>query len=147
MVVYPPKSLFPEQVAAIRVLQLGSNLAFCPLGMFVLYFSALCADADQGKKLLHATLNALEKLLDSENAESSSTIQGKDPEEVKPSILWSALYVQDLVMGQYASISSTIMPDGNLNYTDLLKATEKNIGTLIRVTFLVLYLCLIALIT
>ncbi|XP_044470792.1 rab escort protein 1 [Mangifera indica] len=125
MVVYPPKSLFPEQVAAIRVLQLGSNLAVCPSGMFVLYFSALCADADQGKKLLHATLNALEKLLDSENAESSSTIQGKDPEEVKPSILWSALYVQDLVMGQYASISSTIMPDGNLNYTDLLNATEK----------------------
>lgn len=70
----------------------------------MLYFSALCADADQGKKLLHATLNALEKLLDSENAESSSTIQGKDPEEVKPSILWSALYVQDLVMVYFSSL-------------------------------------------
>ncbi|XP_031269319.1 rab escort protein 1 isoform X1 [Pistacia vera] len=125
MVVYPPKSLFPEQVAAIRVLQLGGSLAVCPSGMFVLYFSALCADADQGKKLLHATLNALQKLLDSENAESSLTIQGRDAEEVKPTILWSALYVQDLVMGQYGSISSTIMPDGNLNYTDLLDTTEK----------------------
>lgn len=46
-------------------------------------------------------------------------------EEAKPTLLWSALYIQDLSLGQFGSIISTPTPDGNLNYNDLLDATEK----------------------
>ncbi|KAJ4715150.1 Rab proteins geranylgeranyltransferase component [Melia azedarach] len=125
VVIYPPRSLFPEQVASIQVLQLGGNLAVCPPGMFVLYFSALCDEVNQGKKLLHAALNALQKLLVTESAENSSTSQREDAEEIKPGLLWSALYIQDLSVGQFGSISFTPSPDGNLSYNDLLDETEK----------------------
>lgn len=125
MVIFPPRSLFPEQVTSIRVLQLGGNLAACPLGMFVLYFSALCDEVNQGKMLLHAALGALQKLLFTGTAGNSSTSQSEDMEEAEPTLLWSALYIQDLSMGQFGSISSTATPDGNLNYNDLLDATEK----------------------
>ncbi|KAF2542394.1 hypothetical protein F2Q68_00033124 [Brassica cretica] len=33
LVLYPPKSLFPEQLTAVRVLQLGNGLAVCPPDM------------------------------------------------------------------------------------------------------------------
>ncbi|KAL5821025.1 hypothetical protein ACOSQ3_022907 [Xanthoceras sorbifolium] len=126
LVVFPPRSLFPEQVTSIRVLQLSSNLAVCPSGMFVLYFSALCDEINQGKKLLHAALNALLKLLVSGNSENSSTFQSVDTEHGEPTLLWSALYIQGLTKGgQIASVSSTPMPDGSLNYNDLLDASEK----------------------
>ncbi|GAY59394.1 hypothetical protein CUMW_194200 [Citrus unshiu] len=125
LVIFPPRSLFPEQVTSIRVLQLGGNLAVCPLGMFVLYFSALCDEVNQGKKLLHAALSALQKLLVTGTAGNSSTPQSEDMEEAKPTLLWSALYIQDLSLGQFGSIISTPTPDGNLNYNDLLDATEK----------------------
>lgn len=62
----------------------------------MLYFSALCDEVNQGKKLLHAALNALQKLLVTESAENSSTSQREDAEEIKPGLLWSALYIQDL---------------------------------------------------
>lgn len=125
LVIFPPRSLFPEQVTSIRVLQLGGNLAVCPLGMFVLYFSALCDEVNQGKKLLHAALSALQKLLVTGTAGNSSTVQSEGTEEAKPTLLWSALYIQDLSLGQFGSIISTPTPDGNLNYNDLLDATEK----------------------
>lgn len=125
LVIFPPRSLFPEQVTSIRVLQLGGNLAVCPLGMFVLYFSALCDEVNQGKKLLHAALSALQKLLVTGTAGNSSTVQSEGTEEAKPTLLWSALYIQDLSLGQFGSIICTPTPDGNLNYNDLLDATEK----------------------
>ncbi|KAL5743543.1 hypothetical protein ACOSQ2_026659 [Xanthoceras sorbifolium] len=126
LVVFPPKSLFPEQFTSIRVLQLSSNLAVCPSGMFVLYFSALCDEVNQGKKLLHAALDALLQLLVSGNSENSSTFQSEDTEHVEPTLLWSALYIQELTKGgQIGSVSSTPMPDGSLNFNDLLDATEK----------------------
>lgn len=62
---------------------------------FVLYFSALCDDAKQGKNLLRAAINDLLKLPESENAESGSAVQGENA-EVKPTLLWSTLYIQEL---------------------------------------------------
>ncbi|KAF3440873.1 hypothetical protein FNV43_RR19159 [Rhamnella rubrinervis] len=124
LVVYPPQSLYPKQNTSVRALQLGGGLAICPLGMFVLYFSALCDDAKQGKNLMRAAINDLLKLPGSENAESGSAVQGESA-EVKPTLLWSALYIQELTTGQYEFLSSTPMPDGNLNYNDLLDATVK----------------------
>ncbi|XVF18144.1 hypothetical protein REPUB_Repub10bG0187000 [Reevesia pubescens] len=146
LVVYPPRSLFPEQVMSIRLLQIGSNLAVCPPGMFVLYISALCNDDDQGKKLLHAVMNTLLTVPVSINSESNAASQTETAEsgrvvqdetgersfiaqsdtgEGKPTLLWSALYTQELTLGQVEFICSTPMPDGKLNYNDLLDATVK----------------------
>ncbi|KAK8517688.1 hypothetical protein V6N13_127845 [Hibiscus sabdariffa] len=145
LVVYPPRSLFPEQATSIRLLQIASNLAVCPLGMFVLYISALCNDDDQGKKLIHAVMNTLLTVppinsesnaavqsetaesgcaVQDENAESSST-GPSDPGEGKPTLLWSALYNQELTLGQVDFICSTPMPDGKLNHDDLIDAAIK----------------------
>ncbi|XP_062146836.1 rab escort protein 1 [Alnus glutinosa] len=125
LVVYPPRSLYPEQVTSIRALQIGSGLAVCPSGMFVLYFSTLCHDADQGKELLHAAMDALLMLPESGHPESNTTVQSDIAAEIKPTLLWKALYIQDLTMDQFESISYTPMPDGNLNYNDLLDVTLK----------------------
>ncbi|KAI5587305.1 hypothetical protein POPTR_005G030000v4 [Populus trichocarpa] len=95
LVVYPPRSLYPEQITSIRALQISGNLAVCPLGMFVLYLSALCDDAIQGKRLLNAAMNALLTFPDPVNSESSSTVQSETTEE-KPSVIWSGLYMQEM---------------------------------------------------
>ncbi|GLT26901.1 hypothetical protein SLA2020_019400 [Shorea laevis] len=136
LLVYPPRSLFPEQVMAIRVLQIGSSLAVCPPGMFVLYISALCSDIDEGKKLLHLAMDALFRLPVSGNPENNATVenettegcsvaQSEKAEAVKPMLLWSAMYIQDLTTVQVGSINSAPMPDGNLNYSDTIEATVK----------------------
>ncbi|KAE8701255.1 hypothetical protein F3Y22_tig00110548pilonHSYRG00643 [Hibiscus syriacus] len=134
LVVYPPRSLFPEQVTSIRLLQIASNLAVCPPGMFVLYISALCDDEDQGKKLIHAVMTTVltvprinsesNAAAQNETAGSSST-GTSDPGEGKPTLLWSALYSQELTLGQVDFICSTPMPDGKLNYDDLVDAADK----------------------
>ncbi|KAJ6918232.1 rab proteins geranylgeranyltransferase component A 2-like isoform X2 [Populus alba x Populus x berolinensis] len=95
LVVYPPRSLYPEQITSIRALQISGNLAVCPLGMFVLYLSALCDDAIQGKRLLNAAMNALLTFPDPVNSESSSTAQSETTEE-KPTVIWSGLYMQEM---------------------------------------------------
>ncbi|PON33032.1 Rab protein geranylgeranyltransferase component A [Parasponia andersonii] len=124
LVVYPPQSIFPEQSTSVRALQIGGSLAVCPSGMFILYFSALCDDAKQGKNLLRAAMNALLKIPVSENAESSSEVQNENADE-KPTLLWSAMYIQELTTGQYDQLSTTSMPDGNIHYNDLLDGTVK----------------------
>ncbi|KAI5438553.1 rab escort protein 1 [Lathyrus oleraceus] len=121
-VVYPPRSLYPDQVTSVRALQIGSNLAVCPAGTFVLYFSTLCNDADEGKKLLKASMKALLSLPVSGNTE---IILQSDSEDKKAVVLWSVIYVQKLTMSKFEAISSTPTPDGNLNYNDLVDATEK----------------------
>ncbi|KAH1158190.1 hypothetical protein AAZX31_11G084000 [Glycine max] len=123
-VVYPPRSLYPEQLTSIKALQIGSNLAVCPAGTFILYFSTMCNDADEGKKLLKAAMNALLTLPVSGNSESIPSVQS-DSEDIKPIVLWSAFYIQKLIMCKLEFISSTPTPDGNLNYDDLLDATRK----------------------
>lgn len=126
-VVYPPRSLYPDQVTSVRALQIGSNLAVCPADTFVLYFSTLCNDADEGKKLLKASMNALLTPPVSGNTESSPNVQSGS-EDKKPVVLWSAFYIQKLTLSKFEAISSTPTPDGNLNYVDLLDETEKLFG-------------------
>lgn len=63
----------------------------------MLYFSALCDDAEQGKRLLHVAMNALLTLPVSGNLESGSTVQSVDA-ELKPTLLWSMLYIQEITM-------------------------------------------------
>lgn len=58
-----------------------------------MYFSSICDDAEQGKGLLRAAMNALLELPTSESAESKSPVQSEDS-KVKPTLLWSALYIQ-----------------------------------------------------
>ncbi|THG09768.1 hypothetical protein TEA_019733 [Camellia sinensis var. sinensis] len=118
------RALYPEQVASIRVLQIGSSLAVCPSGMYVLYLSTLCDDAIQGKKSLHAAVNAIFSVPISVTPENSNTDESENA-EVKPTLLWSALYIQEMATCSFDSIFSTPMPDGNLNYNDLLDATKK----------------------
>lgn len=125
LVFFPPRSLYPGQVASLRVLQLASSLAVCPSGMFVFYISALCEDAIEGKKLLKAAVNSLFSVPISGIPESISTEQSENSEEVKPTLLWGVLYIQELSMGSFGSVSSTPMPDVNLNYNDALDATAK----------------------
>ncbi|OMO49697.1 Rab protein geranylgeranyltransferase component A, eukaryota [Corchorus capsularis] len=125
LIVYPPRSLFPEQVTSIRLLQIGSNLAVCPAGMFVLYISTLCSSDDQGKKLLNAVMNTLLTIPASINSESNAAVQSETVEKGKPTVLWSALYIQELSLGQVDFICSTPMPDGDLNYNNVVDASVK----------------------
>ncbi|XP_048444117.1 rab escort protein 1 [Pyrus x bretschneideri] len=128
LLVYPPRLLFSEQDTSIRAIQIGGGsdkLAVCPSGMFVLYFSGLCDDAEHGKRLLHAAMNALLTLPVSANHESGSAVQSEDA-DVKPTLLWSTLYIQELTTahnGECENIFFTPMPDGNLNYNDLVDST------------------------
>jgi hypothetical protein len=70
---------------------------------FVLYFSTLCHDADQGKELLHVAMDALLMLPESGHPESNTTVQSDIAAEVKPTLLWKALYIQDLTMVCFSS--------------------------------------------
>ncbi|KAE9606929.1 hypothetical protein Lal_00026441 [Lupinus albus] len=125
--VYPPRSLYPEQVTSIRALQIGSNLAVCPGGIFVLYLSTLCTEADEGKKLLKAAIDAHLSLPVTGNSESIPLVQS-DGQNTKPIVIWSAFYIQNITMSKLDSISSAPTPDGNLSYNDLLDAAEKLFG-------------------
>ncbi|CAE5966365.1 unnamed protein product [Arabidopsis arenosa] len=125
LIVYPPKSLFPEQLTAIRVLQLGSGLAVCPADMHVLYLSTLCDNDDQGIKSLLSAMSNLIRLPDPENHQSDSVVEN-DTCEAKPILLWRALYVQELVKGEFGgTISSMPSPDGNLNNNEIVESALK----------------------
>lgn len=124
LVFFPPRSLYPEQVSTVRVLQLASNIAVCPSGTFVFHISALCKDAVEGKKLLSAAVNNL--FPDpSISPMSISNEENGNLDVLQPTLLWHALYIQELSMGSVGSISSMPMPDMNLNYNDAVEATAK----------------------
>ncbi|KAF6147510.1 hypothetical protein GIB67_014649 [Kingdonia uniflora] len=131
LVVFPPRSLYPEQITSVRALQLGSGLAVCPPGLFVLYLSTMCNAGAQGKESLHAALNALGHLL-SRNYESSATMEIGCVKEARSTLLWSAMYVQELTKvclilpsGSSEVIISCPAPDGRLDYRDMLDSTVK----------------------
>ncbi|KAK1306806.1 hypothetical protein QJS10_CPA10g00025 [Acorus calamus] len=126
LVIFPPRSLGAEQLTAVRALQLSSDVAVCPPDVFVIYFSTLCDDAIQGKKHLHAAMNAIllhSYLNDSQN--STSTVSEDSEGETKPTLMWSALYVQEFKEASLEPVCSCPMPDGNLDYGELLEATIK----------------------
>ncbi|KAL8466848.1 hypothetical protein ACS0TY_035786 [Phlomoides rotata] len=54
-----PRTLYPEQITSVRVLQLSGNVAVYPYEMFVTYLLAVCDNAVEGKKLQNAAINAL----------------------------------------------------------------------------------------
>ncbi|KAF7135370.1 hypothetical protein RHSIM_Rhsim08G0027300 [Rhododendron simsii] len=91
---------------------------------FVVYLSTLCDDDIQGKKSLHAAMNTIFSVPISETPENSSNDKSEDT-EVKPTLLWSALYIQEMTTGSFDSFRFTPMPDGNLNYNDLLDAIKE----------------------
>lgn len=125
---FPPRSLFPEQVTAIHVLQLSSNVAVCPSGMFLTYLSAICEDDVQGKKLLHAAIHVLFHVpVSGSSGNNNSAEDQSETEDAKPALLWSVLYTQELAKFQDVldNIIRTPMPDGSPYYHDLLGATEK----------------------
>ncbi|KAF6160920.1 hypothetical protein GIB67_025455 [Kingdonia uniflora] len=124
LIIFPPRSLYPEQMTSVRALQLGSGLAVCPPGLFVLYISTMCDAVAQGKELLHAAMNALAHLL-SRKHESSTTMESDCVEEDGPNFLWSAIYVQELRKGSSEIIVSCPTPDGRLDYRDMLDSTIK----------------------
>ncbi|XP_043721508.1 rab escort protein 1-like [Telopea speciosissima] len=123
LVVFPPRSLCPEQVTSVRALQLGSNMAVCPSGLSVVYLSALCNDAAQGKELLRAAMNVLFPLSISKNFESSAS-EGTEGES-KPTLMWSSIYIQELATGSSEAINFCPMPDGALDYRELLESTRQ----------------------
>jgi len=68
----------------------------------------LCDDANQGKRLLNAAMNALLTVPNSVNSESSSTVQHENIEE-KPTVLWRELYIQEINMVHVLLISSVYL--------------------------------------
>ncbi|KAK9110216.1 hypothetical protein Sjap_018276 [Stephania japonica] len=130
LVVFPPHSLHPEQISTVRALQLSSNVHVCPSGLFVLYLSTICEDASRGKESLHAAMKTL-LTHPSERDESTVTKQNVDTEEkTKPTLLWSAMYVQELTeiegpQDSLDAISRCPVPDGSLDYRNMLESTMK----------------------
>ncbi|XP_010553407.1 PREDICTED: rab escort protein 1 [Tarenaya hassleriana] len=125
LVVYPPSTLFPEQVTAIRVLQIGCSLAVCPEGMHVLYLSTLCEDTDKGKEMVKAAMNVLVTLPVLPGILESDSEALNDISVRKPTALWRALYAQELIKGEIGVISSLSMPDGNLNFSETVESAVK----------------------
>ncbi|KAI3867146.1 hypothetical protein MKX03_008198 [Papaver bracteatum] len=126
LVIFPPRSLCSEQVSSIRVLQLGSGLSVCPSGMSVLYLSTLCDDVIQGKKSLYAAMNTLVAPPPSESPENTSSIQSENAGDAKPTLLWNAMFIQELEKASSGgAITSCPSPDGNLDYRGILESSEK----------------------
>ncbi|XP_068649018.1 rab escort protein 1 isoform X2 [Aristolochia californica] len=121
LIVFPPRSLHAKQLTSVRAIQL-SNMLICPPGLCVLYFATLCDSGILGKKSLRAAMKALFGPIVCENSESSLP----ESHETKPTLLWSAMYIQELAEGvELDDVNSCFMPDGTLHYRELLKSTTK----------------------
>ncbi|CAL4957284.1 unnamed protein product [Urochloa decumbens] len=125
LVVFPPKSLEEQQVAAVRLLQLSSNLAVCPPGMFMAYLSTPCTDASAGKQCIKKAIDALFSLQDSDGLEGHLETTSESTNDVKPTLIWSCVYVQEVTQGTSGSLLSCPMPDENLDYRNILESTKK----------------------
>ncbi|KAK9134949.1 hypothetical protein Syun_014279 [Stephania yunnanensis] len=127
-------ALHPEQISAVRALQLSSNVHVCPSGLFVLYLSIICEDASRGKESLHAAMKTL-LTHPPERDENTLTKQNEGTEEkTKPTLLWSTMYIQELTeiegnkelpQDSLEAISPCPMPDGSLDYRNILESAMK----------------------
>lgn len=45
--------------------------------------------------------------------------------KVKPTLLWSSVYIQEQTVGVFDGVISAFMPDGNLQHDNLVDASEK----------------------
>jgi len=127
LVVFPPKSLEEDQVAAVRLLQLSSNLAVCPPGTFMAYLSTPCTDASAGKQSIRKAIDVLFSPQDSDGSEGhlETTSESNDNVKVKPTLIWSCVYVQEIMQETSGPFLSCPMPDENLDYRNILESTKK----------------------
>ncbi|OEL23204.1 Rab escort protein 1 [Dichanthelium oligosanthes] len=131
LVVFPPKfstldlALEEQQVAAVRLLQLSSNLAVCPPGMFMAYLSTPCTDGSAGKQCIKKAMDALFSPQDSDGSEGHLETPSESTDDVKPTLIWSCVYVQEIAQGTSGSLLSCPMPDENLDYRNILESTKK----------------------
>ena len=65
---------------------------------FIIYFSTLCHDANQGENLLNAAMDSLLTLPGSAHPESSTSVHSENSADEKPTVLWKAVYIQELTM-------------------------------------------------
>ncbi|RCV23958.1 hypothetical protein SETIT_5G046900v2 [Setaria italica] len=114
-------ALEEKQVAAVRLLQLSSNLAVCPSGMFMAYLSTPCTDASAGKH---------PQPQDSDGSEGHLESTSESTDDMQPTLIWSCVYVQEITQGTstFGSLWSCSMPDENLDYRNILESTKKLFG-------------------
>jgi len=62
-----------------------------------MYFCTLCNDADEGKKLVQAAMNALLAMPVSGKSDSIPIDQSESA-DMKPIVFWSAFYIQNVTM-------------------------------------------------
>lgn len=124
LVIFPPRSLFSEQLTTVRALQVCSNVAICPSGMFVVYFSTYCDDTSLGKNCILGAMRTLFEVPDSVSHEECVS-SNKGAGESKPTLVWSVTYIQELTQASQGAVCSSPMPDGSLDYQTLLKSTIK----------------------
>ncbi|TVU27099.1 hypothetical protein EJB05_29678 [Eragrostis curvula] len=125
LIVFPPKSLEEQQIAAIRVLQLSSNLVVCPPGMFMVYLSTPCADTSNGKQCIKKAIDALFAPQASDSLEGHLEETSENNEDLKPTVIWSCVYVQEITEGTSSSLLSCPTPDERLDYRSILDSSKK----------------------
>ncbi|XP_008796394.2 rab escort protein 1 [Phoenix dactylifera] len=125
LVVFPPKSLHSEQLTTVRALQLSSNVAVCPSGLFVVYLSTPCDDVILGKEYVCAAMNALFIVQNSDISKGGISTNDEGTGETRPTLLWSSVHVQELTQASFSAVFSCPMPDGNLDYRKILESTKQ----------------------
>nr|CAB3454508.1 unnamed protein product [Digitaria exilis] len=118
-------ALEEQQIAAIRVLQLSSNLAVCPPGMFIVYLSTPCADTSTGKQCIKKAIDALFAPQASDPLEGHLEETSENNEDLKPTVIWSCVYVQEITEGTSSSLLSCPTPDEHLDYRSILDSSKK----------------------
>nr|TKW12584.1 hypothetical protein SEVIR_5G045801v2 [Setaria viridis] len=100
--------------------------------MFMAYLSTLCTDASTGKQCIKKAIDALfsPQPQDSDGFEGHLESTSESTDHMKPTLIWSCVYVQEITQGTSTSGSlwSCPMPDENLDYRNILESTKKLFG-------------------
>uniref|UniRef100_A0A6V7QRB3 Rab escort protein 1 n=1 Tax=Ananas comosus var. bracteatus TaxID=296719 RepID=A0A6V7QRB3_ANACO len=119
-------ALYSEQLTTIRVLQLSSNVAVCPPGLFMVYLSTPCNDAIIGKGYIKAAIHALFATNTLGSSEGSVEPNTEDKEsETRPTVLWSCVYVQELAQGSFGPVCLSTLPDEHVDYRNIIESTKE----------------------